>query len=145
MKRARRCLVWDQLELKINKTHCKHCNAVYTYNTTTTPMMYHLNNIHPTLVNESSSSSQPTITSVLAQRSCDAQRAIPLHPRNVGLWVFSAARLISCRQAVFASHSWARWHAHLPQQESVGCSNFILSAACLLDLFKLHLGKNRQH
>eukprot|EP00064_Thunnus_orientalis_P017307 superscaffoldBa00003645_g17388 len=64
MKRARRHLVWDHFEIKNNEAHCKHCNAVYTYNTTTTPMMHHLNNVHRTLVNESSSSSQPTITSV---------------------------------------------------------------------------------
>ncbi|KAK0154193.1 Zinc finger BED domain-containing protein 1 [Merluccius polli] len=40
-----------------------------------TPMMYHLNHAHPTLIAGSSSSSQPTITSVLARRSCDSQQA----------------------------------------------------------------------
>ena len=43
-------------------------------NITTTPMMHHLSHIHPILINGSSSSSQSTITSVLA-RSCDPQRA----------------------------------------------------------------------
>lgn len=42
-------------------------------------MMYHLNKVHPTLVNvgggASCSQSQPSIKSALAQRSCDAQRA----------------------------------------------------------------------
>ncbi|XP_059210868.1 E3 SUMO-protein ligase ZBED1-like [Centropristis striata] len=38
-------------------------------------MMYHLNNVHPTVVNNNESYSQPTITSALARRSCDARRA----------------------------------------------------------------------
>ncbi len=47
---------------------------MYNYSTMLTPMVYHLN-IHPTLANVNASSSQPTITSVLARRSCDAQQA----------------------------------------------------------------------
>ena len=31
-----------------NKVHCKHCEAMYKYNTTSTPMMYHYNNMHLT-------------------------------------------------------------------------------------------------
>ncbi len=58
------------------KVRCKHCEAVYQHNTTTTLMMYNLNSVmlHSTLVNVSASSSQPAITSVWAQRSRDAQQ-----------------------------------------------------------------------
>ncbi len=50
-----------------------HHEEVYKYNMTTTPMMYHLNNEHPSLVNVSASSSQLTMFSVSAFGSCDAQ------------------------------------------------------------------------
>ncbi|KAK0151805.1 Zinc finger BED domain-containing protein 1 [Merluccius polli] len=75
MKWSKRSVAWDHFDLKNGDVRCKHCDAVYKYNTTTTPMLYHLNHAHPTLIAGSSSSSQPTITSVLARRSCDSQRA----------------------------------------------------------------------
>ncbi len=77
MKRARRSLAWEHFELKNNEVHCKHCEAVYKYNTSTTQMMYHLDNVHATLLNVGggASCSQPTINSVLARRNCNAHRA----------------------------------------------------------------------
>ena len=77
MKRSRRSVAWDHFDLKNDLVHCQHCEAVYKYNSATTQMMYHLNNAHPTLVSggASCSRSQPSINSVLARRSCDAQRA----------------------------------------------------------------------
>ncbi|XP_055034115.2 E3 SUMO-protein ligase ZBED1-like [Misgurnus anguillicaudatus] len=80
MKRSRRSVAWDHFDLKNETVHCKHCDAVYKYNTATTQMMYHLNKVHPSLVNvdggASCSQSQPSIKSALARtRSCDAQRA----------------------------------------------------------------------
>ena len=77
MKRSRRSVVWDHFDLKNDLVHCQHCEAVYKYNSATTQMMYHFNNAHPTLVSggASCSRSQPSINSVLARRSCDAQRA----------------------------------------------------------------------
>ncbi len=39
MKRVRRSLVRDRFEQKTDEVHCKHCEAVYKYNMTTTPMM----------------------------------------------------------------------------------------------------------
>ncbi|XP_030227714.1 zinc finger BED domain-containing protein 1-like [Gadus morhua] len=75
MKRSKRSVAWDHFDLKNGDVHCTHCDAVYKYNSATTTMMYHLKNAHPTLLAGSSSSSQPTITSVLARRSCDSQRA----------------------------------------------------------------------
>ena len=74
MKRSRRSVAWDHFDLKNDLVHCE---AVYKYNSATTQMMYHLNNAHPTLVRggASCSRSQPSINSVLARRSCDAQRA----------------------------------------------------------------------
>ncbi|KAK0137429.1 Zinc finger BED domain-containing protein 1 [Merluccius polli] len=75
MKRPKRSVAWDHFDLKNGDVRCKHCDAVYKYNSTTTPMMHHLSHAHPTLIAGNSSSSQPTITSVLARRSCDSQRA----------------------------------------------------------------------
>ncbi|XP_067266309.1 E3 SUMO-protein ligase ZBED1-like [Chanodichthys erythropterus] len=77
MKRSRRSVAWDHFDLKSERVHCKHCDAVYNYNTATTQMMYHLNKVHPSLVNVGGvASSQPSIKSALARtRSCDAQRA----------------------------------------------------------------------
>ncbi|XP_074551363.1 E3 SUMO-protein ligase ZBED1-like [Halichoeres trimaculatus] len=76
MKKARRSVVWDHFERKNDEVCCKHCNAVYKYNTTTTPMMYHVNHVHPE-INESpeASQTQPTISHMLARRNCDAKRA----------------------------------------------------------------------
>lgn len=78
MKRAKRSVVWDHFEKKgENNATCKHCESVYTYNTTTTAMLYHLNNVHSDKLAGSSSShlQQPTIGSMFARRSCDPQRA----------------------------------------------------------------------
>ncbi len=52
-------LVWDHFKLKNDKFRCKRCKAMYKYNTTTTPMMYHLNHVHPTLDNVNALSSKP--------------------------------------------------------------------------------------
>ena len=75
MKRSRRSVAWDHFDLKNELVHCKHCDAVYKYSTATTQMMYHLNKVHPTLVNVGDGASQPSITAAFSRRSCDAQRA----------------------------------------------------------------------
>ncbi len=49
--------------------------GTYKHNMTANQMMFDLNNVHLTLINVNASSSQPTITSVWARRSHDAQRA----------------------------------------------------------------------
>ncbi len=66
MRRSRQSLAWDHFKQKNYEVGCKHCKAMYKYNTTMIPMMWHLNNVtsHLTLVNVNASSCQPTVTSV---------------------------------------------------------------------------------
>ncbi len=72
MKRLRRSLAWGHFKLKMMKfvvNTAKPCIS------TTTPMLYHLNNktLHPILADVNASCSQPAIASVWAQRSRDAE------------------------------------------------------------------------
>ena len=63
MKRSQRSVAWNHFDLKNYVVHCQHCKVEYTYNSSTTQMMYHLKNVHPTLVSGGASSCQvqPTI------------------------------------------------------------------------------------
>ena len=75
MKRARRSAVWDHFSRKDDKVHCSYCDAVFTYHSTTSPLIYHLRNIHPNVNSSEASTSgglqQQTIHASLARRTCD--------------------------------------------------------------------------
>ena len=79
MKRAKRSAVWDHFTRKDDKVHCSYCDAVFIYHSTTSPLIYHLRNIHPTVNSSEASTSgglqQQTIQATLARRMCDDKRA----------------------------------------------------------------------
>ena len=79
MKRAWRSAVWDHFSRKDDKVHCSYCDAVFTYHSTTSPLIYHLRNIHPNVNSSEASTSgglqQQTIHATLARRMCDDKRA----------------------------------------------------------------------
>lgn len=77
MKRARKSFVWDHFISNGDNVHCKHCDCVLKYNTTTSTMIYHLKKVHPAVSGTGGfeQSTQPTITSVLAGKKVGAQKA----------------------------------------------------------------------
>ena len=87
MKRARRRAAWDHFSRKDDKVHCSYCDAVFTYHSTTSPLIYHLRNIHPNVNSSEASTSgglqQQTIHATLARRTCDDKRANEITKRIV--------------------------------------------------------------
>ncbi|XP_075325281.1 E3 SUMO-protein ligase ZBED1-like [Odontesthes bonariensis] len=61
MKRARRSTVWDHFSRKDDKVQCNYCDALFTYHSATSPLIYHLKNVH-TNVNSGETSSTNEIT-----------------------------------------------------------------------------------
>ncbi|KAL2088061.1 hypothetical protein ACEWY4_016889 [Coilia grayii] len=116
MKRSRRSVAWDHFDLKGDLVYCRYCKAVYKYKSSTTQMMFHLNNAHPTLVNNGGgqSQSQPSIDSVLARTnefvSSASMISSMLDPRHKHLGflspaqrVVASAKLVNLAEAVETS------------------------------------------
>lgn len=76
MKRSRRSTVWEHFKL-INsdkEAKCTLCDATFKYNSSTSSLSYHLNNVHAAVL-YGRSASQPPITAVFGRRVCDDRRA----------------------------------------------------------------------
>ncbi|XP_060761951.1 E3 SUMO-protein ligase ZBED1-like isoform X2 [Neoarius graeffei] len=76
MKRSKRSAVWNHFKLVDSgkEAKCSLCNAVFKYNSSTTSLSYHLNNVHAAVLQGASAPDQPTITAALGRRACDDRR-----------------------------------------------------------------------
>ena len=76
MKRARRSAVWSHFKLvnDAKDAKCTICGSILKYNNSTTLLNYHLNTTHSAVL-QGASASQPTITTALGRRVCDAAKA----------------------------------------------------------------------
>ena len=60
---------------------CKLCGATFKFNSSTSSLRYHLNNLHVAI----SSPSQPTIAAVVGRRVCDHRKAEGITQRICGM------------------------------------------------------------